>query len=342
MIRLPKTLAEARSLVGLVGPQARVRAGGTDLQERRAHHLAPGPLVDLRDVDGLDLIEQTEAGGLRIGARVTVRQLQQSPLVQQAWPGLSQTALGLATPQIRARATVAGNLLQDVRCWYYRTPDFECLKKGGAACLARLGDHRHHACIDLGPCAAPHPSTLAVALLALDAQVHLDDGRHLSMPELLGAPEDPRRRHTLDLGDLIEAIELPAPADATLAAYHRTIQRSRAEWPLVEAYVGLQVESGVISGAQVAIGGVANRPLRLEEVEEALLGQAVDPVPREALALVERRATGQQAPLPGAAYKVPLMTTTLVDAFTKAVAAPPSVALVPLEPAAGAESEEQP
>ena len=321
MIRLPRTLDEARSLVSLVGPPARVRAGGTDLQERRAHGLAPGPLVDLRDVEGLDFVEQTDAGGLRIGARVTVRQLQHSPLVAQGWPGLAMTARGLATPQIRARATVGGNLLKDVRCWYYHTPEFTCLKKGGSACLARQGEHSHHACVDLGACAAPHPSTLALAFLALGAQAHLADGRHLSMDELYGDARDPTRCHTLGPRDLLEAIELP-PSPGWHGAYHRTIQRARAEWPLVEAYVGLYVVDGRVMDARVAMGGIANRPLRLEEVEAALVGRAVDPVPRDALALAEQRATGDSGPLPQTAYKVPLMTTTLVDTFRKATQGP--------------------
>ncbi len=338
MIRLPRSTDEARSLLNQVGPPPVIRAGGTDVQERRRHGMASGALVDLRDLEGLDLIEQTDAGGLRIGARVTVSQLHEDPLVQQAWPGLSRTARGLATPQIRNRATVAGNLLQEVRCWYFRTPAFTCLKKGGAACLARQGDHRHHACVDLGPCAAPHPSTLAVALLALDAQVHLADGRHLTMEELLGDERDPTRTHSLDKTDLVEAVELPVASSGWRSAYHRTIHRSRAEWPIVEAFVSVRTEGSTIIDARIAMGGVANRPLRLREIEEALVGQDASGGIPVTLSEVTQRATGNNAPLPGTAWKVPLMAVTLVDTLAMAMEQAPSEPLVVIEPP----TEEQP
>ncbi len=153
MIRFPTKLDDASTTDGVI------RAGSTDLMERRRLGLADGPLVDLRDLPGLDQIDW-DAGGAKVGARVTIAAFAADPKIQAAYPGLAAAAGGLATPQIRAVATMGGSLLQRSRCWYYRNPEQQCLKKGGDRCLARAGDHLYHSCFDLGPCVAVHPSTI--------------------------------------------------------------------------------------------------------------------------------------------------------------------------------------
>jgi xanthine dehydrogenase YagS FAD-binding subunit len=133
MIIFPKKIEE-------ITKDGEIRAGGTDLQERRHKKISTGPLIDLRDLVGLDTIEASGAG-LRLGTKVTIEAIANGGQGLAAYPGLIQTAAGLATPQIRHTATLGGNLLQRVRCWYYRSPEAKCLKKGGGACLAREGDH---------------------------------------------------------------------------------------------------------------------------------------------------------------------------------------------------------
>lgn len=321
MIAFPKSVDEALAAPGTF------RAGATDLQERRQHHLSEGPVVDLRDVPGLDAIEEV-GETLRIGARVPIAALAEHPRVREAWPGVAQAAGGLATPQIRSRATVGGNLLQAVRCWYYRSPRFHCLKKGGSTCLAREGDHLYHACFDQGACAAPHPSTLGVAFLAHDADVLVRGADDRSMADLLGDGRDPRRNHSLPDGALLTHVVLSVASGGRFGAYARTIARARSEWPLVEAVVALDVGEGpggdprgwpgaTIRGARVAIGGVANVPLRLPRVEAALAGQPVTDAVLEAAAAL---ATHGAAPLPMTAYKVDLLAPTLIDAFERALA----------------------
>ncbi len=336
MIALPTTAAEAAAL--LAGrPDAVLRAGGTDLADLRHRGLRRGPTVDLRDVGGLDEIAAVE-GGLRIGARVRLAALAEHPLVRASWPGLAATAGGLATPQVRAVATLGGSLLQDVRCWYFRDPASQCLKKGGSRCLAREGDALHHACYDLGACIAPHPSTMAVALLALDATVEIEGAPARTMPELLGEGTDPRRTHALPAGAVLTHVVIPPPAVGARAAYRRTIQRSRAEWPLVEAYVQYEEEGGRIVRPRVAVGGVANRPLRLAEVEAALTGLSVDADAESALRAVDARArSGPKATAWRARLVVPTLLDTLADArkATPAAALPaPAVSAAAPEPVA--------
>ncbi len=319
MIAFPTSAAEAAALLAS-RPDAAARAGGTDLEDLRHRGLRRGPTVDLRDVADLSTLNVTWDGGLRIGAGVRLAALAADPTVRAGWPGLAQAAGGLATPQVRAAATVGGSLLQDVRCWYYRDPAAACLKKGGSRCLAREGDALQHACYDLGACIAPHPSTLAMVLLALDASVEVQGGPGLNIVSLLGDGSDPRRTHTLAPDAVVTAIVLPAAPAGVRAAYHRTIQRARAEWPLVEAYVHIEVEGGKIARPRVAVGGVANRPLRLLEVEAALQGLALDADPEPALRAVDARAQGGPA---APAWRARLVVPTLLDTRAAALAAAP-------------------
>lgn len=308
MIRFPNALIDAEAAL----THASVRAGATDLTERRHLGSHRGDLVDLRDVPGLSGILDTPEGGLRIGAMTPIATLAEDPRINARWPGLAQAALGLATPQIRARATLGGNLLQEVRCWYNRSDQFHCLKAGGDQCLARAGDHSFHSCIDLGACAAPHPSTLALAFLAFDATVEVA-GAPRSLGALLGTGSDPRQTHALEAGALLSHLTLP-PSPSTHSGYTRTIHRSRSEWPLVEALVAVQVQEETVQRAWVSIGGVANRPLRLPEVEAALIGRKRGEDPMDAFEKVNARAN----PLPMTGYKVPLMAATLSDAWKRA------------------------
>ncbi|MFN7144880.1 MAG: FAD binding domain-containing protein [Myxococcota bacterium] len=320
MIALPRTAAQAAALLA-AHPDAVVRAGGTDLADLRHRGLRRGPTVDLRDAG---LAELSVGEGLRIGARVPLATLASDPRVRAAYPGLAAAAGGLATPQIRAVATLAGSLLQDVRCWYYRDPASACLKKGGSRCLAREGDALQHACWDLGACIAPHPSTMAVALLALDAAVEVEGAPSRTMAAFLGEGTDPRRTHALPADAVVTAIVVPPPAIGARSAYRRTIQRARAEWPLVEAFVQVEVEAGMLVRPRVAVGGVANRPLRLPEVEAALVGLPVDADPTAALRACDARARGGPA---ATAWRARLVVPTLADTLADALAAAPATAL---------------
>ncbi len=315
MITFPKTVAEAAADAAASARQGQLRAGGTDLQELRHSGVVEGDLVDLRDVPGLD--EITDDGvELHLGAGVTVAALAAHPLVGARMPGLAQAAAGLATPQIRSRGTVAGNLLQQVRCWYFRNPHLLCAKKGGATCLARQGDHLYHVAWDNGLCAAPHPSTLAVALQAYDAQVELDDGSRLEIAALLGDGSDPRQTHALPTGRVVTAVHVPLVEEGERGAYGRAIARARAEWPLIEVVVRLRLDRrDRVEEARVVAGGMANRPRELPAVADALLGQeAGDDV---LLAAAARASEGAQ-PLPATGYKVKLAAGIVADVLARA------------------------
>ena len=145
---------------------AEFRAAGTDLSERRRSGVSHGALIDIPPSPEMTGIAWDAAGAARIGALTSIAAIAGDLRLAAAYPGIAAAAGSLATPQIRRLATLGGNLAQRSRCWYFRNPRTDCLKKGGAACPAREGAHLYGVAFDLGPCVAPHPSTMATALLA--------------------------------------------------------------------------------------------------------------------------------------------------------------------------------
>lgn len=307
----------------------RLRAGGTDLMDLRRLGLRAGPVVDPAPgaLGPQDAALTVQADGwTRIGASLRVAALGADPTIGAGYAGLGAAARGLGTPQIRARASVGGALLQEVRCWYLRAEGPRCLKEGGDTCFARHGDHLYHVVIDDGPCVAPHPSTLAAALLCWDAEAELDGGERWPLASLWGAPGEPRRTHALPADRFLAAVLLPPPQAGDRSAYARATNRGRSEWPLVEAAARLSVgPDGRVTEARVALGGVANRPKRALAVEAALVGQALGEGLSAAAALAEALAR----PLPMTAYKVPLLSGCALEALERAAVALPAPAPPP-------------
>ena len=180
-------------------------------------------------------------------------------------------------PLVRATATIGGNLLQRTRCWYFRHPHTSCLKSGGHSCPARGGRHLYGNAFDTAPCAHPHPSSLAMALLTYAATVDTTHRDGLSMGDLLGDGSDPSRDHLLAADEVLTRVVLPAPVAGERAAYYRAISRFEAEWPLVEAVCRVVLDDDDrVTLCGLAIGGVAPTPLRLNAVEDLLLGWTLD------------------------------------------------------------------
>jgi xanthine dehydrogenase YagS FAD-binding subunit len=307
----PTTIEEAARADG------EYRAGGTDLQQRLRSGVSSGPAVDLGGLTGLDGIDWDDEGAARIGALVPVAALAADSRLSDSYPGLARAAGALATPQIRSAGTLGGNLLQRNRCWYYRHPDIDCLKKGGAHCPARTGNHLLHVCFDLGPCVAPHPSTLGMALLAYDAQLDVAGRPTRNVADLYGDGSDGRRDHQLGEHEILTGVRMPRPIDGERAAYVRATGRAQAEWPLVEALACVAVADGTFTVARVAAGGIAPVPLRLQRVEEALAGKETTPVVLEHAASLAAEGAN---PLPMTHYKVALLQGTVRETLDRALA----------------------
>jgi len=289
--------------------RAEFRAAGTDLSERRRSGVSRGPLVDIVPTADTIGIATGRTGALRIGASTTIAAIAASARIAEAYPGIAAAANGLATPQIRQLATLGGNLAQRSRCWYYRNPHVACLKKGGADCPARAGNHLYGVAFDLGPCVAPHPSTMATALLAYDARVDTTERKALTIGQLLGDGSNGAADHALAPGEMIAAVELPPPLTGERAAYRRAIGRAYAEWPLVEVVLRV-VANGAFRMVRIAAGGIAPVPLRLSAAESASQGAPVSPA---TIAAAARAATSGAKPLPMTRYKLELLEGLVQD-----------------------------
>ncbi|QWG24613.1 FAD binding domain-containing protein [Bradyrhizobium sediminis] len=300
-----------------VSGAAEFRAAGTDLSERRRSGVSTGPLIDIAPSPDTIGVAWGADGAARIGAFTTIAAIAADARLAQAYPGIAAAALGLATPQIRHLATLGGNLAQRSRCWYFRDPHIACLKKGGSDCPARSGNHLYGVAFDLGPCVAPHPSTMAAALLAYDARIVTDRRNGLSIADLLGDGSNGAADHALAPGEMIRNVELPPPVSGERAFYKRAISRSHAEWPLAEVCARAVVAGGAFQFIRISAGGFAPVPLRLAAAEAALQGQ---PATAAAIAEAARQATSGARPLPMTAYKLDLLEGVVRDLLERLAA----------------------
>ena len=299
-------MSQASISAAAQGPE--FRAGGTDLSERRRSGVSTGPLMDIVPASDITGMHWGADGTLRIGAFATIAQIAGDSSIAAAYPGLAAAAQGLATPQIRHVATIGGNLAQRSRCWYYRNPHVACLKKGGSDCPARSGNHLYGVAFDLGPCVAPHPSTMAAALLAYDATIITYKRSGLSIGDVLGDGSNGSTDHALLPGEMIRGIELPTALPGERARYKRAISRSYAEWPLVEVCARAVVKDGAFQFIRLTAGGIAPVPLRLAAVEAALQGKPVSVIAEAA-----KLATSGAKPLPMTGYKLDLLEGVVRD-----------------------------
>lgn len=308
----PRTLDAAQTRA-LGAPADRVyKAGGIDLLDLLKEGLSrPSELIDLRslgDEHGQAMRALAAGdGGWSVGALNTLAAISKSAL-PPAYAALKEAAGSAATPSIRNSATLGGNLLQRPRCWYFRHRDLHCLKKGGERCLADGGENKFHAILGGGPCHIVHPSTLAVALVALGAEVEIigaEGPRRIPVGELFALPRvSPTTENTLGEGEVIRGVTLPAAAAGQRSVYEVAKEKQSFDWPLAEVAVAISVEGGALRAARVALGHVAPTPWRAVQVEEALTGQA----PSAALfARVAALATQGARSLGDNAYKIPLV-----------------------------------
>jgi len=325
------TFTMATTLEAALLAEGEMRAGGTDVQERRrtlkGHYnsgvsISRTPIIDISRLPELNMIEREPNGATSIGALVKIATVGADKAIRQDYPGLAMPAETLATPQIRNMGTMGGVLLQQTRCWYYRHPAFTCYKKGGNSCPARNGNNQFGVCFDLGPCVYPHPSSIGMVLLAYGAEVEVygpgdsSASEILAIADLYGDGSDATREHQLQAGQILTHIHLPPPRPNEQAAYFRLMSRAWAEWPLVECIARLVITDGIIEFARVAIGGVANIPLQLPHVQTALEGVASTHATLEAAAQL---ATKHANPLPQTAYKVQMVYGTVLETLQRAV-----------------------
>jgi xanthine dehydrogenase YagS FAD-binding subunit len=310
--------ADAARLAGL--PGHRLLGGGTNLVDlMRKGVERPDALVDVSGLPGL--IEETAEGGLMIGAAVRNSAVAAHPLVRTRYPMLARAIVAGASAQIRNMATVGGNLLQRTRCLYFAdVAASRCNKRvPGSGCDAQGGFTRYHAILGASPsCIATHPSDMAVALAALDAQVHLageSGSRVVPVTEFYRLPGDrPDLETVLAPGEVIVSIALPPSGFGPRSAYRKVRDRASYAFALVSVAAGLQLEGGRIVDVRLALGGVAAKPWRAVRAEQALRGKVASAAAFDAAAQAE---LADAAPDPGNLFKVELARRTMAAVLTQ-------------------------
>jgi xanthine dehydrogenase YagS FAD-binding subunit len=321
----PYHYEQARDIPGAVAalaehPNAKYLAGGTNLVDlMKLEIMTPDVLVDVRRLTS-DRIEETEDGGVRIGAAVTNSDLAADRTIRSRYPVLSQALLSGASGQLRNLATTGGNLLQRTRCVYFYDTTTPCNKREpGSGCSAIEGHNKDHAILGASEhCVAIHPSDMAVAMTALEAfvNVHGPDGeRRIRIEDLHRLPGDePERDMTLEHGELITAVDLPPLDFAYNSKYRKVRERASYAFALVSVAAALDVEDGVVRDVRLALGGVAHKPWRATKAEEALRGEPAGEENFRAAAEIELE---DARPLRENAFKVPLarnvITRTLLE-----------------------------
>jgi xanthine dehydrogenase YagS FAD-binding subunit len=259
-------------------PNAKFISGGTNLLDLMKLEIErPAHLVDISRLP-LDRIEDTPDGGLQIGAQVRNSDLAADRRVRTRYPVLSQALVAGASGQLRNKASTGGNLLQRTRCYYFYDTNMPCNKREpGSGCSALQGFNRIHAVLGASEaCIATHPSDMAVAMTALDAQVETigatGESRTIPVRELHRLPgTTPDVETNLRRGDMITAVTLPPPPPGR-QVYRKVRDRASYAFALVSVAAIIDNQSGRVRGAHIAMGGVAHKPWHAREAEEALHG----------------------------------------------------------------------
>ena len=298
---------------------ARYLGGGTNLVDLMRETVeTPGALVDVTGLDGS--IEETDGGGLLIGAATRNTALAEHRAVRERYPVLARAILAGASAQIRNMATVGGNLLQRTRCaYFYDNEGSRCNKRvPSQGCDAIDGFNRIHAILGASPsCVATHPSDMCVALAALDATVHVRGTageRSVPLTELHRLPDGwPDLDTTLEPDELITVVELPALPFAARSTYRKVRDRASYAFALVSVAAALEMDGGRIREVRLALGGVAHKPWRAHKAEAALRG---GPATEAAFRAAADAELADAAPLPDNAFKIELAKRTLTAVLT--------------------------
>ena len=297
-ITLIRQARDAHRSVALAG-------GGSDLLGMMKEGLiAPDVVVHLRSIKSLDRV--TVKNGATIGGQTTLDAIASNAAIRRDYRVLAEAAEGVATPQIRNVATIAGNVCQRPWCWYYRN-GFACLKNGGTTCFSVSGENEFHAIFGGGPSYIVHPSDTAPALVALDATFRIvgpGGERRVAAADFFTLPTvDASRENVLKDGEVLAEIVLPARAAGARSTYHKILDREAWTHAVVSAAVVLDMNQDVCRSARVVLGGVAPIPWRLPEVEKLLAGKRITP---DVAAAAGDAAVAGARPLAKNAYKVPL------------------------------------
>ena len=311
-----RTLEEAVSLLKRFGDRAQVIAGGTDLLGKMKDEILPRypeALVNLKSIPVMEYVRE-EKETLRIGALTRLEEIATNSLVRAEYRALAEAAHRAASPHLREMGTLAGNICQDIRCWYYRHPNnrFPCLRKGGGKCYAKNGDNRYHSIfggsVEEG-CVAVHPSDTAPALVALNAKI-ITSKRTLEAEEFFNVGVN--RTTVLDFDEIVTEIEVPRPRGEARSAFVKFALRKTIDFPIINCAAAIAKKEGTVASARICLNAVYVKPYRARKAEDFLIGKEVNEANAAAAGEV---AVSDAKPLSHNAYMVPVAKTLVKRAI---------------------------
>lgn len=314
----PTTAKEAIAALksgGIVRPLG----GGQDILARMKDYIEDADtLVSVKQA--LESTVTPVAGGLRIGAAMTIDALSTNAQVIRMYPALAEAAAKVGSPQIRHQGTVGGNLNQRPRCWYFRQEEFVCFKKGGNRCFSVDGENQYHSIFgNEGPSKIVHSSSLAVPCVAYGARFVIagpSGEREVPAAEYFTLPtmQNVKKENILGDDELLTHVVLPAPGRIKSGHYEVRFKESR-DWPMAFATVVVTTKGGVVDSARVVLGAVAPTPWRSEAAERALVGKPLNAA--SAAAAAEAAVAGAR-PMSQNAYKIQITKTAVTRAILDA------------------------
>jgi xanthine dehydrogenase YagS FAD-binding subunit len=274
----PRTLKDAIKQAS--SERCGVLAGGTDLLGCLRDQVFPlERVVSIAGLDELRGIGKNAEGGLTIGALTTVTAVAESHLVRERYRALAMAASEVASPQLRNQGTIAGNICQKPRCWYYRG-EFHCLRKGGDRCYAVAGENQYHCIFGGGPCYIVHPSDMAPALAAFGASVltaGVKGKRSVPFDKFHVLPSVNVRKETvLEPGEIVTGIVLPQAQKGMESSYRKVRARRSWDFALAGAAIAIKLDKGIVTSARIFLSGAAPVPWRSKETEEAITGRRLE------------------------------------------------------------------
>jgi xanthine dehydrogenase YagS FAD-binding subunit len=314
----PSSLNEAVGLLDAQWGKTAILAGGTDLLSlMKDGGDDSSRLVNIKKIAELGRIHE-ENGGQRIGALVTLDEFLTHSALPKQFPSLAQAAEGVSSPQIRNVGTVGGDLLQRPRCWYFRG-GYGLLAMDNGKSLVPGGDNRYHAIFgNEGQAYFVSPSSLAPALIALQAKVTLhgpSGPRQIPVQELFMIPKaEGEREHSIRPNEILTEISIPPDAREWRNATYEVREKEALDWPLATASVALKMEGGKIGAARVMLGHVAPTPWRSRAAEQELEGKALT---EETAAAAGEAAVREAKPLSDNGYKVQLARVAVKRALLR-------------------------
>jgi len=297
------------------------KSGGIDVLDWvKEGLLKPQKIINIRNIPGLDKINYDRKEGLSIGSNVTLAEIASNEMIKENYLALHQAVAAAATPQLRNMSTLGGNLAQRNRCWYFRSTDHDCFRKGGDRCFARhseTGQNENHAILDNGSCVSVHASSISTALMAFNATVvivnHEGKKKEVLMDDFfVSASQDISMETILQPKEMITDIILPAPKKNTKSYYIKQGVRESYDWSLGDVAIVMEVSGNTCKSASIVLGAAAPIPYRSNEAEQAMENETING--DNALAAA-KAAMSKARPLSKNGYKVPLFVSIIKQAI---------------------------